>query len=59
MMATTPLTRLLLLHEAIHGYGGTKGGNSYFDDQVQKAFGLKVDPKNTGNITDYIKKHCF
>jgi len=51
--------KALLFHEAIHGYGGTKGGTSYFDDEVQKAFGLKVDPKNTGNITDYIKKQCF
>jgi hypothetical protein len=27
-----------LFHEAIHGYGGTKGGTSYFDDEVQKGF---------------------
>jgi RHS Repeat/Domain of unknown function (DUF4214) len=51
--------KALFFHEAIHGYGGLKGGTSYFDDQIQKAFGLKVDPKNTKNITDYIRKHCF
>jgi hypothetical protein len=51
--------KALLFHEALHGYGGTKGGTSYFDDDIQDALGIDVDPKNTKNITDYIKKHCF
>lgn len=49
--------KALIVHEAIHSFGGTTGG--YFDDEIQKALGLRVDPQRTANITDYIEKHCF
>jgi YD repeat-containing protein len=47
------------LHEALHGYGASLPKQSYYDQVLQAAFGLKVDPKNTQNITDYIRNNCF
>src|SRR5581483_2242096 len=41
-----------------HGYGGSLGGTSFFDTDIQKALGITVDEKNTKNISDFIKKHC-
>lgn len=49
----------LLLHEALHGYGGSLGGFSYFDTELQDAFGITVDGNNTENISKYIKDNCF
>lgn len=48
----------LILHEALHGFGGSLGGTSYFDDQLQKAFGIPVQA-DSSNITTYIKDNCF
>ena len=52
----------LLFHEALHGYGGSLGGTSYFDDEIQEAFfgkGSKEVGKASSNIKAYIKKYCF
>lgn len=52
----------LLFHEALHGFGGTKGGTSYFDQDIQQALFGKNSEKvgeASSNISDYIKKHCF
>jgi hypothetical protein len=50
--------KALLFHEALHGYGGTRGGTSYFDSDLQSAFGITVQPVSS-NITQYIKDNCF
>ncbi len=49
----------LLFHEALHGFGGSLGGTSYFDSELQRALRLTVDPNNTRNITDHIRNNCF
>lgn len=48
----------LLFHEALHGFGGTVGGTSYFDADIQAAFGIDVG-KASENITKYIRENCF
>ncbi|MGD9631094.1 MAG: discoidin domain-containing protein [Pyrinomonadaceae bacterium] len=47
----------LLFHEALHGYGGKLGGTSYFDDELQAAFGLSSGASE--NISQYIRRNCF
>ena len=47
----------LLFHEALHGYGGSRGGTSFFDADLQDAFGLSHGASQ--NISDYIQEHCF
>jgi RHS repeat-associated protein len=48
----------LLFHEALHGYGGSLGGTSYFDADLRSAFGLPAGCPSS-QISDYIQKHCF
>jgi hypothetical protein len=47
----------LLFHEGLHGYGGTQGGTSYFDQDLTSTFGLKG--KDSGSISDHISRNCF
>jgi hypothetical protein len=44
----------LLFHEALHGFGGTLGGTSYFDQELKSAFGLTGAGSN--DISDYISR---
>jgi hypothetical protein len=51
-----------LFHEALHGYGGTLGGTSFFDHDIQVALFGKDSPKVGApsiNITKFIEDHCF
>jgi hypothetical protein len=50
--------KALLFHEGLHGYGGTLGGTSFFDDDLKDTFGIKPD-RPSSDITNFIKKHCF
>lgn len=45
----------LLFHEALHGYGGSLGGTTYNDQDLRETFGIGA----SGNISAYIKQHCF
>jgi hypothetical protein len=47
----------VLFHEALHGFGASIGSGSYYDDQLQTAFGLPHTASS--NITDYIRTNCF
>src|SRR5262249_60234337 len=47
----------LLFHEALHGFGGTLGGTSYFDDDIKDAFG--ITGASSHGITEHIAKNCF
>jgi RHS repeat-associated protein len=42
----------LLFHEALHALG-------LIDTDIQSELGITVDPNNTKNITDKLKKDCF
>lgn len=52
----------LVFHEALHGFGGSLGGTSFFDDELQKAF-VGAKSKRVGeaskNIDDWIRKNCL
>lgn len=48
----------LLFHEALHGYGGTLGGTSYFDSDIQAAF-FGTSGGVSHNITTHIRRNCF
>lgn len=48
----------LLFHESLHGFGGSLGGSSYFDQDLKSTFGLKSG-KGSDDITKHIKKNCF
>jgi len=57
-----PLSKARIFHEGLHGFGAFLNGGSlgdFGDKEIQNLFGLKVYPKNTANITDYIDDHCF
>jgi hypothetical protein len=45
----------LLFHEALHGYGGSLGGTSFFDGDLRRAFNLGQN----GDISEHIRKNCF
>jgi hypothetical protein len=50
--------KALLFHEGLHGYGGSLGGTSFFDDQIQNALGIDVQA-DSSNITRHIRRYCF
>jgi hypothetical protein len=53
---------VLLFHEALHGYGGSLGGTSYNDRQLQVAFFGAGSPQvgaASSNISAYIRANCF
>jgi hypothetical protein len=43
----------LLFHEALHGFTGK------VDEDIQAAFGIGVNSRDTSNITKHIRDHCF
>jgi len=48
----------LLFHEALHGYGGSLGGTSYFDSDIMQALGIS-NTQPSSAISAYIKQNCF
>lgn len=48
----------LLFHEGLHGYGGSLGGTSYFDSELQQAFGIAIQ-SDSSNISQHIADNCF
>jgi hypothetical protein len=52
----------LLFHEALHGYGGTLGGTSFGDTNLQEIF-FGVGSPQVGqasvNISNFIQEHCI
>lgn len=52
----------LLFHEALHGFGGTLGGTSFFDHDMQEALFGKNSPEvgaPSVSITNLIRSNCF
>jgi hypothetical protein len=47
----------LLFHEALHGFGGTLGGTSYFDDDLKDAF--RLIGAGSDSISEHISKNCL
>jgi len=48
-----------LFHEGLHGYGGSTGGTSLFDQDLEQAFYGNRRGRPSSDFTDYIGQRCF